>query len=344
MRKLDVARPIQPSLSYSIQQAAERGLALADLLAGSGLTNTSYQDPKVLVSTRQTLRIYRNMLRLSRLPTLGLELGRSVGPNSVGMLGALVSNASDLGHAAYLLRRFNALSNPWITSELIGELQPGKVVVRYRQHFKLDALYRFLIDRDLRGTQALLVHIFGIRAARFLSRIDFGYPQPREARRYAAEFGCPVNFDRDATYVTFDSGLSSLTNGHRTGIAYNTYLSLCSDAMARTLQATWSRQVLNTLSSSDEYPSAREMADKLACSERSLRRHLKAEGYQYSELLDRVRFDRAAYLLTHSRDSVKEIGYKLQYSEAANFIHAFVRWAGTSPAAYRREGAKYARN
>ena len=323
---------------------AQRGFALADLLAGSGLTDRSYQNPKVLVSARQELGIYRNILKLSRLPTIGLELGRTVGANSIGVLGALVTNASDLGHAAYLLRRFNALSNPWITSELIGELAPGKVVVRYRQHFKLDGLYRFVIDRDLRGTQALLVDIFGESAAKFLTRVDFGYPQPREARRYAAEFGCPVSFGRDATYVTFDSGLSNLTNGHRTGIAYNTYLSLCSDALARTMQATWNRRVLNILSSSDEYPSAQEMADKLACSERSLRRHLKAEGYQYSELLDRVRFDRAAYLLTHSRDSVKEIGYKLRYSEPANFIHAFVRWAGTSPTCYRRGAAKYARN
>jgi AraC-like DNA-binding protein len=82
------------------------------------------------------------------------------------------------------------------------------------------------------------------------------------------------------------------------------------------------------------------MAESLNCSERSLRRHLNDEGVQYSELIDKIRFDRAVYLLSHSDDSVKAIGYQLSYSEPAAFIRAFARWSGTSPAEFRKTVAR----
>jgi len=337
------AAPIQPTLSFCVEQMAVRGHDLAQLLSGSGLRQDSYQQPQAVVTPQQELLIYRNILGLAATDAIGLELGRAVHLNSIGILGALLSNAADLGHAGYLMRRFHLLSSPWFASELIGELEPGKLLVRYKQTSylgDLGGLYRFIIDRDIRGTLGLLVRIFGAGAAGFISGIAFGYSQPVGARRYRAEFGCPVSFGHEYTYVTFDNGLAGLKNPQRCGIAYNTYLRLCREALSDYAPASWHRRVTNLLCSGDDYPKAEDMAARLNCSERSLRRHLNSEGFQYSELVDRVRFDRAAYLLTHSRDPIKKIGFQLRYSEPPNFVHAFTRWAGMSPTRFRNAAIK----
>jgi len=346
------AAPIRPTLSFCVEQMAARGHDPARLLAGSGLRQDSYQQPQAVVSPQQELLIYRNILSLAGTDAIGLELGRAVHLNSIGILGALLSNAADLGHAGYLMRRFHLLSSPWFVSELIGELEPGKLLVRYKQTSNMGnlgtlgdvgdpgGLYRLIIDRDIRGTLGLLVRIFGAGAAGFISGIAFGYRQPANARRYRAEFGCPVSFGHEYTYVTFDNSLAGLKNPQRCGIAYNIYLRLCRDALSDYAPASWHRRVTNLLSSGDDYPKAEDMAARLNCSERSLRRHLNAEGFQYSELVDRVRFDRAAYLLTHSRDPIKKIGFQLRYSEPPNFVHAFTRWAGMSPTRFRDAAIK----
>lgn len=328
---------MRPTLSYSLERLIAGGIDPRLLLEGSGLDELSYQQPQTLLSRRQELRLYRNMLALAASPTLGLELGRAVNVNSGGLLGALVANARDLRHAGYLMRRYHLLISPWFESELIGELVPGQLVIRYRHTAELEGdIYRLLIDRDVRGAQVLLAAIFGAAAERFVSHIAFGYARPPQAEAYPAEFGCPVTFGHDYTYVTFDNELAGLVNQGRCGFTYNILLPLCRDALSHYAPASWQRRVLNVLSSKDDYPMTGEMAQRLNCSERSLRRYLQEEGLQYSELVDRVRFDRARYLLRHSRDSVKTIGFQLGYSEPSNFVHAFTRWAQLSPTQYRR--------
>jgi AraC-like DNA-binding protein len=50
--------------------------------------------------------------------------------------------------------------------------------------------------------------------------------------------------------------------------------------------------------------------------------------------------DRAVYLLTHSRDPIKKIGFQLRYSEPSNLVHAFSRCSGVSPTQFRNAALK----
>ena len=75
----------------------------------------------------------------------------------------------------------------------------------------------------------------------------------------------------------------------------------------------------------------------LQMSERSLRSNLSKLGVSYRQILDQVRYQRACQHLEQGRDSIESIALQLGYAEAAAFIHAFQRWSGTTPAAYRRQ-------
>lgn len=70
-------------------------------------------------------------------------------------------------------------------------------------------------------------------------------------------------------------------------------------------------------------------------SERTLRRHLAKWGVSYQVLLDRVRFEVAAAELVSARKTA-DIAWRLGYSEEANFRHAFKRWCGISPGAFKQ--------
>ncbi len=336
MSSLDAVFPVQAPLCFWVQHMGLQGFALEEVLATTGLNSKTYALPGAFLSDRQELAIYDNIVRLTGSPDSGLDAGARVNINSGGMLGGLVANAVNVVHAGYLLRRFYPLSNRWFMPELMGALSPGRTTIRYRQTADLGPLYRPIIDWNVRGTQQLLVDVFGSSACAFIGEIAFGYAEPPNVDCYLDAFSCPVTFGHDFTFVTFDHGVGGLVNTRRCEFTYYTFLRQCRDTVFRFGFASWQQKVHDILACLDHYPSAEAMAEKLHCSERSLRRHLNDEGVQYSELVDQLRLDRAVYLLRHSSDSVKKIGYQLSYSEPSAFIRAFLRWTGITPTAFRR--------
>jgi AraC-like DNA-binding protein len=87
-----------------------------------------------------------------------------------------------------------------------------------------------------------------------------------------------------------------------------------------------------------------DIANRLALSERTLRRRLRALGTSYNKILQDVRSLTAKEWLRDSDLTMQSIAWRLGYSETANFRHAFKRWTGQSPQAFRRQlhGARQA--
>lgn len=85
----------------------------------------------------------------------------------------------------------------------------------------------------------------------------------------------------------------------------------------------------------DGAPTFASVAAKLAVSHRTLRRRLRAEGTSYSKLLALVRLEAARRCLADDSLTIDQIAYQLGYTEPTNFRHAFRRWTGRAPGAYR---------
>jgi AraC-like DNA-binding protein len=77
------------------------------------------------------------------------------------------------------------------------------------------------------------------------------------------------------------------------------------------------------------------VASALGCSRQTLYRRLKAEGLTFEQVLDDLRRRRALNLVRDAALPVKEIGYRLGFSDPAAFSRAFKRWTGKSPRALR---------
>jgi AraC-like DNA-binding protein len=85
--------------------------------------------------------------------------------------------------------------------------------------------------------------------------------------------------------------------------------------------------------------SLRDLAAAVGHHPRSLERHLKAEGTSFDAIKDQVRFAIAKELLALTNLPVGEVGASLSYGSHSSFVHAFRRWAATTPTKWRKDAA-----
>ncbi|WNO08284.1 helix-turn-helix transcriptional regulator [Teredinibacter sp. KSP-S5-2] len=79
-------------------------------------------------------------------------------------------------------------------------------------------------------------------------------------------------------------------------------------------------------------------------SESTLRRDLLQHNITFKECLDEIREFLAQSYLKYTHFSVKEIAYRLEYSDTANFRRAFKRWNGLAPDDFRKKYSIYTRD
>ena len=78
-----------------------------------------------------------------------------------------------------------------------------------------------------------------------------------------------------------------------------------------------------------------DTAREMGVSTRTLQRRLGEHKTNYREMVDLVRKELAMIYLREGRASLKEIAFLLGYSEVSAFNHAFRRWTGGVPSAFR---------
>jgi AraC-like DNA-binding protein len=83
-------------------------------------------------------------------------------------------------------------------------------------------------------------------------------------------------------------------------------------------------------------PGIEVVSEASAVSTRTLQRELARAGLTYRELVGQVRYVGATALLDGTSMNLREMAEQLGYATETQFIRAFRRWAGVTPASYRR--------
>lgn len=86
----------------------------------------------------------------------------------------------------------------------------------------------------------------------------------------------------------------------------------------------------------DGHPSLVDLAPRVGMSARTLQRRLAERNIVYRDLVQEARRRLALRYLERGDTDLTEIAFLLGYSELSAFAHAFRRWTGRSPGAYRR--------
>lgn len=319
----------------------EQGEDISPILDRYGL-QLETMDPAARIDREMELGIYIDIANRVRDPLAGLRSGTYIGFAGYGPLTMLFMTANNAYEAIRSGIRFQSLTY------LYGSLhfEPGAE----RSALVLTPLqlpgkaFRFRVDGEVSGTYKLLRDMqtalgLDIQAA----GIDMPYPRPPEAEQYEALLGCPVRFGGSVVRLIMHNHNLQQRFPTADPVAHQFYLSQCEQLLAGQ-QAEQAKQRLSDKVGhhlrlfSDGFPDAAAVARAFGMAERTLRRQLSQEQVTFRQLLEDVRYGRARELLSAGL-AVEEIAHRLGYAEAPAFIHAFQRWAGQSPAAFRRAQA-----
>ena len=158
------------------------------------------------------------------------------------------------------------------------------------------------------------------------------------ARHYARAFGCPVRFAQGSFGVEyFAADMARPTrevNDEMRALAAG-YIEKIAEPAALALEEQVDALIRKLL------PAGRCNIDAVAreqgLSVRTLQRRLEDEGLVFEKLLDDVRRDRSVVYLRDRALRMSQVARLLGYAEQSSFSHAFRRWYGLTPSAWRKE-------
>ena len=267
-------------------------------------------------------------------PLLGLHLGQTITPAHLGSVGYALLACNNLAEAFARLQKYMRLiydAEPMharVTGQGVelewgtGFGRPGELV----DTAAITALVQFA--RDMTGGKG------------GPSYVSFINPAPVVIEPYLAYFGCPVAFAQATTVLRFPAKFLGLPL-RQPDPALRKILEQQAEQLLAQLPATddfeqgLRRAILNLLDSGE--PSLASVAKRLHRSSRTLQRRLAERGLKFQSVLDECRQHQAEAHLADPRLQLSEVALLLGYAEQSAFNHAFKRWTGLTPRAYRKQ-------
>ena len=284
-------------------------------------------------------------------PALGMELGRALQPQDLGPAGQVLIHCSTLGDAVERLGRYAYF---W------GDLGRSRI---HQQGDWVHDLLEWPALADYSMPPAIVEQMWAaatVNLARALTgradlvwQAEFCFVEPTETQAYADFFGCMPRFGSRTTQLILPASYLQMPIGMG-NTALRQLAQLQADAAmqregsAQTLQAQILAQFdaffavydRSAQAASDQAKAPLafnqdEVAGKLGISSRTLHRRLADENLNFRQVLDDWRYEQAKVLLLQADCSLGELAWRLGYAEQSNFQHAFKRWSGYSPGAFR---------
>ena len=300
-------------------------------LAGTGIAPADLDRDGLTVTLRQEDRLFGNLLALTGDPAIGLRLGRQSSPQGYAML-----SAPTLRHALVIATRFGEdLTFTWLRFGL--DIGGREVVFSLGDREPLHGAVRdFLYDRDTLAAKVALDELLGEPVP--ITRVVLPHDGHGLASRYRRAFGCPVEFNGAmGSSLAFPTRLLECRLPFRDAATSERLQAQCQVLLGLFRQrgdlASEVRELI--VGQPGYFPSVEVVAKQLSVSIRTLRQQLADEGTGYQKILDQVRHGLACEYLENTRLPVQEIAHRVGFDEPGNFTHAFKRWAGMTPSAYR---------
>ncbi|MHB2210739.1 AraC family transcriptional regulator [Methylobacterium sp. CM6257] len=324
----------RPGIGHAIYTAIiELGADPGDLLTELGLDprlfDGSNRVPYVALSRLITLGAER-----TNCPHLGLLVGQRVTLASLGQLGVLMRHSDTVGDA---LRALEAHSGKQNWGAVIGLGTDSDVTALSYAPYGPEAESAAIHSERALATLTNILRTF-CGADWAPEEVLLPRSKPRDTVVYGHFFRAPVRFDQEAAALVFPADLleqpiagADLTvrqsaEDHVRQLEGD-QASNFTDELRRYLRTQVTRQ--------------RCHAERVACmrllTRRTMSRRLKAQGTTFTRLADEAQFQVAKQLLADTSMSVTQISAVLNFSEPAAFTHAFRRWSGMTPSAWRRE-------
>jgi len=322
-------------LVHVIEQVESFGISSQQIYEGTELDFRKIKQEFIHIDSEDEFRISRNILKYSNDPLIGLKVGSRIQIESLGILGFATLSAATRKDALDIFSEYN---------ELIGSrfnfLQKSSDDILAIDFYPYSELPDDLLAHYSNIQMAALAFSEGKRSdnLKYLKEVRFMHDQSSLKAAYENFFNCPVSFGHERNSILFDRAYGDKPMP-RSDVETSR---LCQEECRRAIASMNNRRPLHQkvrdviLQTPGEFPGIIEISQQLNIPERTLRRKLSKEGTSYQELLASIRFQLAKeYLKTEL--PIEKIANLVGYGEAANFSHAFKRWAGISPRLFRQQ-------
>lgn len=295
------------------------------------------RDSGTYVSVSQQLRIFEAAYEVMGNPAFGLLLGESIQYHSLDLVGQLIATSQNVQEALNELFLFKDLIAPFTTFHLETKGQDAVLV------YSVDSTMvqkNLAVHHDVVASTVVSIANAIIADGVKLKRVSFTHKQPEYLDDYYRVFGERVEFSCERNEVVFDRAqlqeplLTSYPDYHE-GVKLLAREKLKSIESRESLTAKVTYYVTRNMGVASTL--LEDVAAHFNMTPRTMQRKLKLEGSSFVVVRDACRHARALRDLADPATDVDVLAELLGFSDTSNFYHAFKRWQGISPGAYRKQ-------
>jgi len=327
---------------YAIHHTLEHeGIDSTPILAAHGIQLSELSGTQHPIPKEQVNKLWKAAIAVSRNDALALNAIEYVQDSSFNALLTSIKACRNIQQALTLLKRHYALISTatTINISIVSDIQievtntPG-----YPPLTNEDVDITF----GLISKSALTLTLEELKPC----RITMNRPTPKSLDTYHAFYGCPVSFNEQRNLLTYPiEALSKAILGANPSLSAVTEEFLL-NKYNKTTKLSVEQQVHTCLLTllPDSTPKIGDVAIALNMSKRSLQRKLSEENLNFKGILSQLRLEQAKNYLLQDVLSIKEIAYRLGFSESCNFIRFFKQNSGKTPSEYSHHESSVARN
>ncbi|MGB8417031.1 AraC family transcriptional regulator ligand-binding domain-containing protein [Paraburkholderia sp.] len=321
-------------IAVLVDIASKLGVSSIAALHRTGLSSTALQESPGRVSLQQHLTTLFNVTERSGDRLMPLRAGSRVHLTAFGIVGYALWSSASLGDALELSTMYRPLLNlkcgPTLSFEgstaVLYFSGPVGLSVAEKEmctEMEVAKVLTFLNDLQVKGFHPIEVRL---TSAAF-----------KQSTGLSVLLGCPVVGHSDVAQIRFDASWLEQRLPQFNPITHRACIRACDELLTAQENTcdlvTRVRTIL--VEASGNIPTLPEVANTLCMSARTLRRRLDTMETSYSEILNSVRKTLAIHYVSTTQLTTEIIAERLNYSDAANFSHAFKRWTGEAPRQYR---------
>lgn len=323
------------SVALLADHAATLGLTREEVLAAAGLDGGAVDLPEAEVTGRQERDVLAALAGAADDPVaLGLELGRRYHVTAYGILGFALASSRTVREAVDVGLRYLALTFALVDVALDRDI--GAARLRLSADHLDEPVGSAALARDVAAIATLREDLGA--DPRVVERVELALPRPASHHDSGGLRGdVEVVWEAAENAIVLEPRWLDRplprANAHTVAMCEAQCRELLARRRRREGVAGEVRDRL--LADPARMPGMPTVAAERHVTERTLRRQLADEGASFRALVAEVREALATELLGRAGLTVEQAAHRLGYAEPAAFIHAFRRWTGTTPGAWR---------
>ncbi|AHY54207.1 transcriptional regulatory protein [Bradyrhizobium japonicum SEMIA 5079] len=305
-------------LSYYPDVARSVGLDPKQMMRKVRLPLAVLDKPDTPIAVTSLRRLLELSAEASGAEDFGLRLAERGGLTNFGAVGLIVREQATVSEAIEAFSRFIHVHHDGMRLDVIRDNQTVTVSLHLRG--RRPTALRQSIDMALGSIHRIIQSLFGSDWRPL--EVHLHYPPPHDRKRYRDFFGCRVSFnaDDDAIVLSAHDMERRIPSAHP---LIASYLRKRIEAI-ETRPASWEEkvdEVVRILLASGDCTVER-VAEHLACTRRTIHRHLAASGTSFSAILDAQRADLVTQLIDDPGRPLADIATQLGFSAQS----AMARW------------------